>query len=262
MTKGGPDRLSAILRAAQIMKELCIEHPSHIDVGAIALARGVLIKEESMKGADGRLAALGEHGLITVREDIAEPGKKRFVAAHELGHYELHRKLRPAITCREGAFFEWSSKNTIEVEANYFAAELLMPTELFRERTEKRDLSIEILKFLCDEFTISLTAAAIRYVTIRPEYALVCSNSEGISWFVIDPDHFQYYVNTKGRVHEDSLAYDYFKGLDLPNGFLPVEQQAWIDSRYRIRGQLKELAVPLGRYAQVLSFLYIEEPWD
>ena len=259
--KETPDKGKALNRAKEIIKELSIEEPAHIDLEAIAFQLGAIIKQESMRGADGRLATLGSRGLITVREDIPEDGRKRFVVAHEIGHYELHRKKLPLISCTEEDFYKWNADNQhLEVEANYFASELLMPEEMFRKRVAGKALSAALLETLYEAFSVSLTAAAIRFATLRPEYALVCSSRDRIRWFVIDIKWCPIYLNIKGKVHPESMAYEYFQGNSPQKNFYTIESTAWTD--YRVRGKLKELAVPLGRYDQVLSFLEVEESWD
>jgi Zn-dependent peptidase ImmA (M78 family) len=261
MMENTPDSRAALHRAKEIVKDLSIEEPSHIDLEAIAFHLGAVVKQELMTGADGRLATLGSQGLITVREDIPEEGRKRFVMAHELGHYELHRQKVPLISCSEDDFLKWNADNQhLEVEANYFAGELLMPEEMFRKRLVSKALSLALLESLYVTFSVSLTAAAIRFVTLRPEYALVCSSSDRIKWFVIDSKWCPLYLNIKGKVHPESMAYEYFQGNSLPKDFCTVEPDAWTD--YSIRGKLKELSIPLGRYDQVLSFLEVEESLD
>jgi len=255
-----PDKLFAVLRAKEIIKKLHIEEPKHIIIEDIAAVRGVFIKEEPMSGADGRLATLGDHGIITIRENIDIAAKKRFVIAHELGHFELHRGEIFNIRCTDKDFFSWYKGNPLEIEANYFAAELLMPEDIFKRRVLGKEVSKELIESLAYEFNTSLTATSIRFVTLRPEYALVCSESSWIKWFVVDYDHFPYYINTSGKVHNESLAYDYYHGLDLPKHLFPVQTYAWLENRYPIKATLKELAIPIGRkYNQVLSFLLVEE---
>ena len=260
--KKNPDQLMPVLKAREIIRDLHIEEPAHIDIESIALMRGAIVREASMEGADGRLSALGTYGLITVREDIPERGKKRFVIAHELGHFELHRHEVPSISCTDADFREWSRRNLREMEANHFAAEILMPAEIFKKSMEGQELKPALFQRLCEEVDTSLTATAIRIATLRPEYALICSNPKGIQWFVVNGEHFPVFLNTRGRVHEDSLAHDCFKGEDVPEGFFPVEPHAWLESGRYLRGKLKEYAIYLKKYDQVLSFLYVEEGWD
>lgn len=260
---GNPDKLSARLKAREITKLLFIEDASDIDIEAIAVERGVIVDEGILKGAEGRLTVLGSQGLITVKNNIWESGKKRFVIAHELGHFELHRTKIPTISCSDVDFHEWHKRKPFEVEANYFAAELLMPENIFGRRIQGKLLTKDLINSLAKEFQTSLTASAIRFVTLRPEYALVCSEDSVIKWFVVNGEEFQYFLNTNGKVHSESLAYDFFRGDDLPDKFFPVSASAWIwDGRIRGRGQLKELAIGSRNYNQVLSFLYIDEEND
>lgn len=254
------NRLKAIHRAKEIVDQLNIENASHIDIEAIAMKRGVIITEGPLKNADGRLAVIKDRGLITIRETIKEQVKKRFVMAHELGHYEMHRSEAFSKSCTESDFYNWTKGNPIEIEANYFASELLMPEDLFNEITEGHDISLSLIKQLSNEFNTSWTATSIRFVTLRPEYALICSENSSINWFVIHSDYFPYFVNTEGKVHPESLAYDYFQGDKVPAKLMRVEPIAWLNES-SIKGTLKELVISLGNYNQALSFIHVEE-WD
>lgn len=63
------------------------------------MALGVLILEGPLDSADARLIRRGAHGLIRVKQDIPESGRKRFAIAHELGHWLLHRNLSQVLAC-------------------------------------------------------------------------------------------------------------------------------------------------------------------
>ncbi len=256
-----PDKRAAVYKAKEVVRELAIEEPAHILIEEIAFKRGAIVNEDRMKGADGRLVVLGGQGLITVRENIPDQGRKRFVMAHELGHYELHREMVPLISCREDDFLKWNADNQhLEVEANYFAGELLMPEDMFKKSVAGKALSAGLFESLYKTFAVSLTAAAIRFTTLRPEYALVCSSPDRIRWFVVDREWFPLYLNTSGKVHPESMAYEHFHGRPVPQKFCRVEPEAWTD--WKVRGKLTEFAIPLGNYGEVLSFLHVEEGWD
>ncbi len=155
------DRFKGIHRAKEIVDMLNIENASHIDIKAIAMQRGVIVTEGPLKGADGRLAVFKNKSLITIRESILEKTKKRFVMAHELGHYELHRSEAFSKSCTESDFYKWSIGNPMEVEANYFASELLMPEDLFNKITEGKDISRSLIEKLSREFNTSWTATGL-----------------------------------------------------------------------------------------------------
>lgn len=257
-----PDKFSAAVKANEIINALNIEEASDIDIEAIAMERGAIVTEGYLKGAEGRLSILGSYGLITVKNNIPEFGKKRFIIAHELGHYELHRTKFLTVGCIDGDFSEWGKNKPFEVEANYFAAELLMPETIFKNKIKGKLLSKKLLESLCMEFQTSLTATSIRFVTLGSEYALVCSEGPVIKWFMIG-DRFSYNLNVLGKLHPHSIAYDYFRGNILPDTFLSISSDVWVDDyRFNANDKVMEMAIPLPAYNQVLSFIYIDSAED
>jgi Zn-dependent peptidase ImmA (M78 family) len=256
-----PDKNKAVHRAKEILEALYIQEAHHINVELIAALRGAYVQEKAVSGAEGRLATAGSEGIITINNRIEIPGKKRFVAAHELGHFELHRGEAFSINCTDKDFRQWYKGNHIEIEANYFAAELLMPEHLFGRKIAGKDVTRQMIEDLANEFNTTMTATAIRFATLRPDYALVCAEDNEIKWFVIDFDQFPYPLNLKGKLHENSMAYEFFNGGELSDKLFSVEHDAWF--KWKIRGTIKELAISLGRkYNQTLSFIYVEEGWD
>jgi hypothetical protein len=79
---------------------------------------------------------LASRGEIWVNAGEARewPPRKRFTIAHELGHWILHRTGQQALFCRHGSVEESDRPELppAEVEANAFAAALLMPADLVR----------------------------------------------------------------------------------------------------------------------------------
>jgi len=256
-----PDKRKAVHRAKEILGELYIQTAEHIKVEDIAAIRGAYVQEKPVAGAEGRLVTIGAKGIITVNDKIELPGKKRFVVAHELGHFELHRGGAFSINCTDDDFRRWYKGNPIEIEANYFAAELLMPEEIFGRKITGKDVSRQLIEELAKEFNTTITATAIRFVTLRPDYALICAENAEIKWFVVDFDQFPHPLNIKGKLHSNAMAYEFFNGGELSDNLFTVEHDAWLN--WKVRGAVKELAISLGRkYNQTLSFLYVEEEWD
>src|SRR3989442_8358090 len=101
MSVPGGRSVRAAAKAREIIAGFGITEASQIDVEAMAFARGVLVLERPLRGASARLVRRGQRGVIAVREDIREPGQKRFGVAHELGHFELHKKIDQLALCTE-----------------------------------------------------------------------------------------------------------------------------------------------------------------
>lgn len=92
-------------------------------------------------GCSGCYMFLKNHRYIFLNQNLSEQEMK-LVMAHELGHAILHRK--------ENCYFIKNKtlllNSKIEIEANMFAAELLIPTEII---LENQDFTEEQIARLC-----------------------------------------------------------------------------------------------------------------
>jgi Zn-dependent peptidase ImmA (M78 family) len=109
-------------------------------------------------------------GIIGVNA-LHHPNRQRFSAAHELGHHELHaHAIGKAVHVDRGFRVllrdDISSQgiDPLEIEANAFAAELLMPREFLMSALDAAGLDIEDdvgIETLARKFRVS--TAAMRY---------------------------------------------------------------------------------------------------
>ncbi len=120
-----------------LLNELEIENPL-VDVKEIAEKKGALVVEEPLKDEDfsGFLYRSSDSPPVIGVNSLHHPNRKRFTIAHELGHMLLHPKTgvhldKVMIQMRDSKSAEGSDHD--EIEANRFAAELLMPAA-FLER--------------------------------------------------------------------------------------------------------------------------------
>ena len=78
----------------------------------------------------------------------------------------------------------------MEVEANAFASELLMPTFHFREACGKTLPSMAIVEQLADEFATTLTATAIRFADVSRHRIVIVWHFQGkVKWSYSNPQH-------------------------------------------------------------------------
>lgn len=102
--------------------------------------RGDGVPIEEFGNPDDRLAGFlfvaGRFGRAFVNADDILP-RRRFTAAHELGHAVLHRERmgRFVVDATIGETDE--ATDELEREANQFAAELLMPEQTIRARADE-----------------------------------------------------------------------------------------------------------------------------
>jgi len=65
------------------------------------MARGVLVLEERLEGAEAHLLRTTGKGVMRVKAALPELGRKRFAIAHELGHWELHAHFLHGMVCTD-----------------------------------------------------------------------------------------------------------------------------------------------------------------
>lgn len=235
-----------------------------IDPFQIAETIEIIVKEDDCEGYSGMLLVFNGHALISIKSTIRENTRKRFTVAHELGHYRIpeHLRGRTSFKCTDKDLDTYE-KGSKEFEANEFAAELLMPEDIFKKKIKLKDLDYGLLEDLTSEFETSLTATARRFVELSRDYALVCSENSCIKWFLKGED-FPFFLRAKGeRLSEDSVAIDFFRGDELPGSCQTVPGEAWLDDR-RLREdvEISELSVAQPFYNQVLTLLYFDGEYD
>ncbi|BEV05025.1 ImmA/IrrE family metallo-endopeptidase [Chryseobacterium gambrini] len=120
-------------------------------------------------------------GVLVIENDNATIGinkkssnvRKRFTLAHELGHFKLHTQKSKMFM--DNVFFRkksegyTSKEEKIEKEANYFAANILMPEHLVRgEIAElKCDLHDDVtIASLANKFEVSSSAMTFRLINL------------------------------------------------------------------------------------------------
>jgi Predicted Zn peptidase len=162
------------------------------------------IEEGGLDTAEGRIVVPSKSGgTIRVKAGL-NIGRKRFTIAHEIGHFVLHSREGLEKNDTTASFTVWNDANE-EAEANFFAAELLMPEFLFKPRCRGPVPSFALLDTLAHDFATSMVATAFQYVTYTNEQvALVVSHGNQIKWFHRSKESWPWIRS--GNVHSHSAA--------------------------------------------------------
>lgn len=139
-----------------------------IDPIEIASIEGIMVQAKSPDalGVSGMLLRYGEEYGIAYATHIESEGFRRFCIAHELGHYFLPGHIDHVLPPGQSVHNSTAgfvSKDEFELEADHFAARLLMPEPLFDRAMNRAGTGLEAVEKLAAECITSLTATAIRY---------------------------------------------------------------------------------------------------
>tara|TARA_Y100000114_G_scaffold155435_1_gene179602 strand:- start:11536 stop:12066 length:531 start_codon:yes stop_codon:yes gene_type:complete len=151
-----------------------------VNVEWLSKSLGIEVKRDDLSELSLSGFAVHKNGKRYIGVHGEEPlARQRFTIAHELGHLFLHKN--ESVSYDQGGMMLFREEHAgnggdaKEVEANKFAAELLMPEAELREDTSKEgsfDLinrtsaTDEIIARLAEKYEVSEQAMTIRLTTL------------------------------------------------------------------------------------------------
>lgn len=249
--------------ARKLLKRFNVSEPKDIDLSRIATDLKLTVEENRLDGCDGMLqmkVSPKKRGIITIRKSIRELGQKRFVIAHEIGHYESPVLPDTAYACTSADLNLGNQRiKPEERAANRFAAELLMPRFLFTPRLVGQDPSMDLIKDLASEFKTTLTATLRRFVEFTDKRcALVVSEDWKIK-YSIPSKNFGFNIDEGVSLNGNSFAVDFFRYGYVDRNIKSVLATCWIkDSNLGQRARIREQSIGQKNYRSVLTLLWID----
>jgi Zn-dependent peptidase ImmA (M78 family) len=156
--------------ALNILKKYRMSLP--IDIELIVSSEGIILYREKLEDAVSGMLVIKNNEVVIGVNEKHHPNRQRFTIAHEFGHYLLHRNLSNIFFDESLVFFrdEQSSEGSKyqEIEANNFAAELLIPEKLLRQKIIQQpvdafdDSDNSLIQQLAKDFGVSIQALTIR----------------------------------------------------------------------------------------------------
>ena len=258
----------AILHAEKLVREENLVLP--IDLMSLAKSRDILVeaKPETAKGVSGMLLRAGDSFAICYATHIKSAGFQRFSIAHELGHYFLaghpeHVFSGGKVIHESQAGF--GSRDQIELEADHFAAGLLMPSHLFKFEAGKHSDGFTAIEKLAERCQTSLTASAIRYAELTDAaVAVIISTGTSVDYCFSSSTMYGikgYRHPIKGSVlPRDSLTREFNQSANKNIGGQRANDDADISSWFRADDEIdaSEEVIGLGDYGKTLTIITAE----
>lgn len=168
-------------QAEQTAERLLVEHGHTatvpVPVEAIAKELGVAIRREHFDAPDVSGVLIREPGQTPVIgvNTATVAVRQRFTVAHELGHFLLHQGKRLVLDRAVRVNFRDNASSLAtdaeEIEANAFAASLLMPSglvlaELHKQLRGRPCSDSELVERLATRFKVSRSAMEFRLINL------------------------------------------------------------------------------------------------
>ena len=159
------------VRAEALLARLAVKSPP-TPVEKIAKALGAEVRFAPFDNELSGMVYVKDGVPIIGVNSLHHPNRQRYTIAHELGHLELHRQLITSEVHVDKNFpvlmrdpKSASGTELLEIQANKFAAELLMPRLLIEQAFGKKEFDIDDdgpIEELAKRFRVSKQALEYR----------------------------------------------------------------------------------------------------
>lgn len=181
-----------------------------VDVDIICKELGIRIFDSRALDKDGYLICQSGKKIIMINSQIINRHRKKFIIAHELGHFLLHREqLYSCGHISETQGLEVNNQNQ-ESEANAFATELLIPFYELRNIMPNRTIQFSDVFQVASLFDVSITHAAMQ--------AILASNSESEVLICYEHQKRKWYLSANKYTYNRMIPFQCPVDLSAVNG--------------------------------------------
>ena len=222
-------------------------------------------------GASGMLLHVSGQFGICYPTHVNSDGFKNFSVSHEIGHYRLPGHLDAVLDeqGRHSSRAGFRSASRFELEADHFAAALLMPAKLFTPAAQRAGGGLKAVRNLAGDCGTSIEATGIRYAqTSREPVAVIRSEGQTIDYAFMSEPLKEFpgldWIRKGTPLPTDSVT----AGFNADNSNIERRARAegtsalqdWFSGPHR--QEIVEEVIGLGRYGKTLTILTGMEPPD
>jgi len=249
--------VSILSSAERLLWSYGVRAPEHIDLDAIAAARGAQVVYRRLDGCAARLVASGERAVISVALDDY-PSRQRFSLGHELAHW-ICDKNRDSFKCANADIAPQNDEaKTLEAYANSYASQLLLPDYLVVPCIGSKPVNLDLARSLATDFRASLTASAIKLARrAKVPTVITCHDQTRRRWYQKNMA-FPQDIHVRGQLHHDTHAFEMvFGGMEGMSRPKRESADRWLNGPgvYRMSVSSQSFRLPDGTALSLITLL-------
>jgi Zn-dependent peptidase ImmA (M78 family) len=257
------------LCAHELLESCGLDEITQLPMDLFIAGLGAIMIEEELVHYDGKIIFGKNKTVVKVNSQIQFPERKRFVAAHEIGHFMMHKDMElPDDTFSNFNIFagmEKSLKTGVqELEANEFASELLMPDKLFLKEVIGKKFTPLLIKNLSERFKTSLTATVFKYLQYDLHPICIVFIENGMVKYWKKSADMKVWISDFNRLPppSDSVAAEYIQNdytfiYKLDEKAQTIKKSTWFKLRdYDEDTDFYEYCIPTKKYKTLLSIIW------
>lgn len=245
--------------ASLLLEDLGIDsYP--IDPLEICSMLGIHIFEEPFDGIEGVLLFDGRKASIGLNKNQTYLPRRKFSIAHELGHFtmDINYGETKFFSCTKKMIETFDKSENIELRADQFASELILPSKLVKPLFNNQEPSWAVLKEIANQFEVSLLPAAIKFINATNLSCCLVISSQNQIKFYRPSKKFRYNMQMDSRILSDlTFAHKAMKGNPIPDDFNIVSADNWISGvNVTTDSEIYEWSLPINRFGTVLTIIW------
>lgn len=247
--------------------------PRRMPLARLATAVGIVgIQLFDDTSFEGTLVVQDGRGAIGIRRGMRS-GRHNFTLAHEIGHFLIptHRLQRQQFLCeavdmrrvRSTNFSQRPTQERIEIEANEFAAALVVPAPEFKlERKALGACDVAHVRQLAEVFDVSQEVMAKIYVMAADEKVAIITSRNGVVHRVIPQPGFPFLGLKKGMAVPNGAVTRTFPvaaANDPVSNLREVATHTWLERRGDVSALYEQVFVQEDGWAMTLLLVDEDE---
>lgn len=263
-------KTNASIQAQNLLIKYGFEEITDLGMDLFVSGLGAMYVEEEIPNCDGKIIFGSKIAIIKVNSKIQFLQRKRFVAAHEIGHFVMHKGIQlPDDTFTNFNIISGMEQalkyGKQELEANEFASELLMPEKLLLEEVKGKKFSPLLIKQLSERFKTSLTATVFRYFQFDLHPICLIFIENGKVKYCKKSDEMNVWLGdyTKLTPPANSVAMEYIENdydfiYKLEEKAQTITKSTWfnLNAYNNDDTEFYEYCIPTRRYKTILSIIW------
>jgi Zn-dependent peptidase ImmA (M78 family) len=250
------DEAVAVWRAREFVRKV---RPSTVPVPveryAAEINAEVRVASDCEPGEAGYSFETGGKRIICVNA-TERPTRQRFTVCHEIGHAVLELPSEHTASSESS----YARRPLNEIWCDVFAAELLLPFDLFKPRVTRSEMGLEAISTLANEFDASFAATGSRFAAVADiPCAFVLAEAGAVRYASRSKALRDAYgmIPAGTKIPRGSLSERAREGV-ASDGAEEFDADRWL-ARWSRGGVLLEEARYLQDWDQILTLLWFED---
>ena len=255
------DEFTAVLRARQFIRQIGIDAiPVDIDHYLKAAQAIYRVRHDFADDVSGNTTRIsGRHCIFVNGRHTFE--RQRFTILHEIAHIVLELPSIHDSVLKTATLMSYARRPLEEVCCDAFAAECLLPYDLFKKDVDRHSVDFGSVERLAAAYDASLTCTGSRFAFVNEALCAFVLIESGVVRYVSSSKLMRErkcWIEIGMRLPQGSAAQKIRAG-DTVDGPIEVDPGLWIDNPRRGGTYLLEEARLLPEWNQVLSLLWFED---